>query len=115
MIDLCQQCHEPLDEDREGCLTGLCEECSATRCQECEEDLSCCTCDPDEPEDEDLVTKDYETFYRAGMSGRVAFTVPHGEEWQDAAKRYMEKTQYWPSVWLEEERGGYTNITVEGP
>ena len=70
--------------------------------------------EPDQPEDEDLVTSDYVTFYRFGM-GKVAFVVPTDESWEEAAKAYMEQEQYWPDVWLEEERGGYTNITTEGP
>jgi hypothetical protein len=45
----------------------------------------------------------------------VAFVVAPGFAWQDAAKEYMDEGQYWPDVWLEEERGGYTNITTEGP
>ena len=84
------------------------------RCPVCEEFESCCMCDPTEPEDEDLVTKDYITFYRANM-GRVAFVVAREKDWQPYAKAYMEKTEYWPNVWLEEERGGYRNITMEGP
>ena len=68
-----------------------------------------------EPTDEDLVTDDYVKFYRFNMNRPPAFVVPDGDEWQDHAKAYMEKTEYWPDVWLAEERGGFRNITTEGP
>lgn len=67
-----------------------------------------------EPLDGDLVTRDYVMFYRYNM-GRTAFIVADGQLWQDAANRFMDEAQYWPDVWLEEERGGFRNLTLEGP
>ena len=88
------------------------DESDEERCDVREEYMSCRGCD--QPDDEDLVTKDYVTFFRFNM-GLTAFQVPNGREWRDAAQRYMEETEYWPNVWLEEERGGYMLITTEGP
>lgn len=91
------------------------------RCPYCGNSNDYCECSEhdEQPQDEDLVTKDYVTFYRYGMGGRIAFVV-HGyehvfETWQHAAKTHMNKTNCWPNVWLEEERGGYRNIAMEGP
>jgi hypothetical protein len=87
------------------------------RCPVCEEYISCCVCDPTEPQDDDLVTKDRIRFYRYGFGHKGPCVVVSDPEegWQDAVRRYMDKTSYWPDVWIEEERGGYTNITTEEP
>lgn len=86
--------------------------CPYGNCINCGEASADCLCSENEPVDEDLVTKDRLIFYRFGMN-RVAFVVPKGEDWQGYATKYMDKRQYWPDVWLEEERGGYINITTE--
>lgn len=116
----CETCKEESDQDAfEATEDG--DEPGGPVCIDCGEpvDPETMTCEPcfekdRTPEDEDLVTKDRITFYRAGM-GKVAFVVAPGWDWKDAAKEYMDEGQYWPDVWLEEERGGYTNITTEGP
>ena len=69
-----------------------------------------------EPQDDDLVTSNYIQFYRFGFQHKgPCVLVDDDEDWQPEVKRYMERTQYWPNVWLAEERGGYRNITMEEP
>lgn len=93
-----------------GSSTGTCSDCLKMIIANAVHDD-----EPNEPQDEDLVTKDYITFFRANMGGRVAFRVPKDADWRLSAEMYMDRENYWPDIWLEEERGGYINITVEGP
>lgn len=63
------------------------------------------------PDDDDYITRDYVTFYQ---HGREILRVREGENWEDAIRAHMEEQQYWPGVWVEEERGGYRLVTLEG-
>ena len=95
---------------RVGSSSGTCSDCLR---------IIIANSEPDEeedatPEDEDLITKDYVTFYRVGFAHREPVVqVAPSQSWQKLVKAYMDRTQYWPDVWLEEERGGNRNITTE--
>ena len=100
MEDLCEGCHEPLDEDREGCCAGYCEECSEGRCPQCEEPLDCCLCD--QPDEGDYVTEDFLNFYQYG---KLAVAVAEGEPWAHILEAHMKHEQFWPDVWFISDHG----------
>jgi hypothetical protein len=67
-----------------------------------------------EPEDGDLVTKDYRKFWEVGSNrSRSAVVVGEDDEWNEVVKTYMDKQQYWPNVWLERDRGGWDLLDIE--
>jgi hypothetical protein len=101
----CDTCGQTFETDRTH-DTDTCEDCVFHR------DSA-----DNAPEEEDLVTKDRIRFYRVGFGhkGPVVVVADPEEGWQAAVQRYMDKECYWSDVWLEEERGGYTNITTEKP
>lgn len=74
-----------------------------TLCEHCYEEAGRPNDEP-EPDDDDYITSDYITFYQ---NRREVLRVREGEKWEDAIREHMEEQQYWPSVWVEEERGGY--------
>ncbi len=68
----------------------------------------------EEPDDDDLVTNDYVTF-RSLATGHIEvdLDLSGDERWQDAVNAWMENEQFWPNVWVAEERGGYHRIDWE--
>lgn len=79
-------------------------------CEHCYEEAGRPNDEP-EPEEDDYITPDYVTFYQ---NRREVLRVREGESWEDAVREHMEGQQYWPSVWVEEERGGYHLATFGG-
>lgn len=77
--------------------------------------------EPDEPQEEDLVTNDYVTFWRHGMSDRQpVIMVPidaegfeSGKTWQQCVREYMERTQFWPDIWFISDHGNYVLLSLE--
>lgn len=80
----------------------------------------------EEPQEEDLVTNDYVTFWRHGMNDRnPVFIVPidaegfeSGKTWQQCVREYMEwqedsGNQYWPNVWFISDHGNSVLLSLE--
>jgi hypothetical protein len=74
-----------------------------------------------EPEEGDLFTYDYEFFYEVGdasvfdtrLRRRVKVHVPEGEDWREHVLAYMNKTEYWPSVWHVSDHGNLIDLSLE--
>jgi len=61
---------------------------------------------PEGPEDDDLVTSDYEKFYEKGFEHKgPVVQCREGGKWAHKVKAYMDKQQFWPNVWYINERG----------
>lgn len=76
---------------------------------------------PAEPEEGDLFTEDYRSFYEVGKTdvfsrrlGRGAVvTVEENEDWKTAVKAYMESQKFWPNVWQVSDHGNTELVTWE--
>lgn len=64
-----------------------------------------------EPDEDggDYTTNDEQRFYQ---HGKRVVTVPEGEDWKAAVKAHMDAEQFWPDVWLIEERGGHSRLSL---
>ena len=70
--------------------------------------------EPDEPQEEDLVTDDHQRFFRFGMSDRrPVVQVPENEDWRIHVKVYMDRTMYWPNVWFISDHGNAHLLSLE--
>jgi hypothetical protein len=77
--------------------------------------------EPTEPEEGDLFTYDEIHFYELGSAGIFdvkldrgwKVRVPLGGPWQPAVRDYMDKQKFWPSVWLIDDHGGVTLLSLE--
>jgi hypothetical protein len=85
-----------------------------------EDDTICPDClygdlgEPDEPQEEDLVTDDHRQFFRFGMSDcRPVVQVPEAEDWRIHVKAYMNRTMYWPNVWFISDHGNAHLLSLE--
>ena len=85
-----------------------------------EDDTICPDClygeldEPDEPQEEDLVTDDHQRFFRFGMSDRrPVVQVPEDEDWRIHVKAYMNRTMYWPNVWFISDHGNAHLLSLE--
>ena len=75
----------------------------------------------EQPEDGDLVTYDYQRFFEVGahsvfdvkLGRRVKVEVPEDEDWRPHVKAYMDKQQFWPSVWFISDHGNLENLSLE--
>jgi hypothetical protein len=110
MIDICEQCHEPLEPDRDGCDPGLCWDCTEAHDFEAEDDEDPL---PTEPSDDDYVTSDYVFFYRHGFrsSGPIVI-VKEGCNWAKVVESRMDHDEFWPNVWYIGERGDVNLIDM---
>ena len=76
--------------------------------------------EPNEPEEGDLFTYDYRFFFEAGNASvfdvrlrrRIKVEVPEGKDWQPYVKAYMDKQQFWPSVWFVSDHGNCTQLEL---
>ena len=70
--------------------------------------------EPDEPQEEDLVTEDHQRFFRFGMNDRrPVVQVPEDEDWRIHVKAYVDRTMYWPNVWFISDHGNAHLLSLE--
>lgn len=82
----------------------------------CESYTTCAQCnrvivEQTTPDEGDIVTRDYHSFYQYGKL--VCYVTTLVDDWQPHVRYYMEQTKFWPSVWFEDDRGGYTLQMME--
>lgn len=127
-------------EDQHKDAWGVCSHCgrNVTENEYTSGESTCCHSDvvgeedynlkqePDEPQEEDLVTNDYVNFWRHGMGdNRPAVMVPidaegfeSGKTWRQCVREYMEwqedsGNQYWPNVWFISDHGNSVLLSLE--
>jgi hypothetical protein len=83
--------------------TEMCE--SYTACAQCNRTIV----EQTMPDEGDIVTRDYHSFYQYG---KLACYVITSDNWQPIIRYHMKLNSYWPSVWFEDDHGGYTLLNV---
>jgi len=79
--------------------------------------------DPTEPEEDDLTTEDYKKWYQEGRLVVLVEGDPHSktsdmqsdfnsELWQRQLMDYMNRSNYWPNVWFQGERGDWNLLSI---
>jgi hypothetical protein len=75
-----------------------------------------------EPEEGDLVTGDYITFFEVSgfsrdygmtLSRGVKVRVPEDEDWRVHVKAYMDKESFWSCVWHVSDHGNIEFLSLE--
>jgi hypothetical protein len=77
--------------------------------------------EPTEPEEEDLITYDFRTFYVAGhhsvfdvkLERNCKVKVGPDEDWKPAVKAYMDKHQFWTNVWWISDHGNANLLSLQ--
>ncbi len=70
------------------------------------------TVEVEQPQDDDIIITDNRG-YAAYQSGKMVASADDYDECLWNIKQYMDRSKYWPNVWLQEERGGYQNVSAE--
>ena len=55
-----------------------------------------------EPEEDDLVTEDYERWFQYG---KLVLTVPEGGPWAHRLSAFMKQEKFWPNVYWVSDHG----------
>ncbi len=70
--------------------------------------------EPDEPEEGDVTTEDFRSFYQYGKLW-LSLSEEESGKWKEFVNQKMDKEKFWPNCWSISDHGNYFlhNLTVD--